>query len=192
MSHPPDGSYVPPAPTARPAADDELSTLSLSLAASAERTGPRARLRDFRFSRTQAAICTAEVELEAATVRSGLASFSALALLALLAIGLSAGVKNSLMRLVGVRTGRTYRTHRTCRTNRIGTAPPAWSLVLTSCQVVLWWPGTMTHARATAVGGSGSGADVEKVRAATALVRERRRPAEQQVERGAQRGEAIA
>lgn len=65
MSHPPDGSYVPPAPTARPAADDELSTLSLSLAASAERTGPRARLRDFRFSRTQAAICTAEVELEA-------------------------------------------------------------------------------------------------------------------------------
>ena len=65
MSHPSDGSYAPPVPSAFPVAADEPSVLRLSLAASAERSGPRARLRDFRFSRTQAAICTAEVELEA-------------------------------------------------------------------------------------------------------------------------------
>lgn len=65
MSLPSDGSYVPPSQPVLPGDADDLSVLSLSLAASADRTGPRARLREFRFTRTQAAICTAEVELEA-------------------------------------------------------------------------------------------------------------------------------
>jgi hypothetical protein len=66
MSHPSDGSYAPPTPAPFPTGDvGELPVLSLALSATGERTGPRARLRDFRFTRTQAAICTAEVELEA-------------------------------------------------------------------------------------------------------------------------------
>ena len=67
MSHPYEGSAAPALSTAAQTPDDgDRSALELMLVpATSERLNPRVRLREFRVTRTQAAICLAEVELEA-------------------------------------------------------------------------------------------------------------------------------